>query len=285
MTLEQFIAEIENSFRNYAETGDIDRISIKGWVIDCLREFGKNICELRETIVEVDNSSADLPDNFKSLKLALKLNAEGYRITPPQEVTPYIYKRRIENEAYFDEISQTYVTSCDSKVITEAILIDNKHAEVFYQPEWLSVVKGMKKDYFDVDCLNIHPAVRYAYPNQINITKRTLNANFRKGIIYIQYFAMPSDENGEIEIPEITTGDIKKYIENYVKLKIGEDLILNNKNPVAIAQLMGMWKQDERLLRNAAKSEANWHGLPKGWAENLRKSRNIEMSKYNLPRL
>ena len=45
MRISEFYAEIETTFQNFAETGDIDRISIKGWVISCLREFGKNICD------------------------------------------------------------------------------------------------------------------------------------------------------------------------------------------------------------------------------------------------
>ena len=45
ISLEQFTAEIETSLSNYAESNDIDRQSIKTWVIQALRKFGKNICE------------------------------------------------------------------------------------------------------------------------------------------------------------------------------------------------------------------------------------------------
>ena len=43
ISLEQFTAEIETSLSNYAESNDIDRQSIKTWVIQALRKFGKDI--------------------------------------------------------------------------------------------------------------------------------------------------------------------------------------------------------------------------------------------------
>jgi hypothetical protein len=60
-----------------------------------------------------------------------------------------------------------------------------------------------------------------------NFEKNHKNTNFKKGLIYIKYNSLPSDENGEITIPIITTGDILRYITNYVKIQIAENLILN----------------------------------------------------------
>ena len=73
---EQFVAEIETSLSNYSDSNDIDRQSIKTWLIQALRKFGKNICERNETIVEVKNSMALLPETFKSLTIALKVETK-----------------------------------------------------------------------------------------------------------------------------------------------------------------------------------------------------------------
>ena len=73
ITLEQFIAEIESTFSSYTDTHDIDRVSIKTWVIEALRMFGKNICDLREGVVEIKNSRALLSETFKSLILDVKI--------------------------------------------------------------------------------------------------------------------------------------------------------------------------------------------------------------------
>ena len=286
MLLSEFFAELENTFSTYYETGDIDRISIKTWVIACLREFGKNICEQREAIVEVKNSQATLPETFKSLILALDLTECGYEIKGDKEKIKdsFIYRERLEQTGYYDFSSHTFVNDSKAKLITESIVVNNVPVEFYYSPNYLSVVKGFKKDSFDVDCLNLHPSIRNAYSNQISINKNTLQANFKTGKIYIQYNSLPSDEDGEIIIPEFTTSSIALYIENYVKLKIAESLILNNKNPSpGLGALAQNWQQQMIPLRNAAKSESSFNGLPKRWDKKYKKMLQIEMSQYNLP--
>lgn len=286
MSLEEFIAEIETTFSNFTDTGDIDRISIKGYVISCLREMGKDICDKREAIIEIKNSQALLPAHFKSLILALKANPKNYKIIGDREQAQnsFIYKERIENEVFYDWSTNQYVDNCNSKRITEKIIMNNQEAEFYYEPEWLSLVKGIKKDSLDTACLNLHPAIRNSYSDYISINNRTLQTNFKDGYVYMQYNSLPTDDEGELIIPEISTGDLVKYVENYTKWKIGENLILNDKNPKAISQLLSMWRQDEVRLRNAAKSECKFNGLSKNWHKKRENYLNKQMSKFDLPK-
>lgn len=286
-SMSEFIAELETSFSNYAESGDIDRVSIKTWVISCLNEFGKNICEKNEAFIQIKNSQGNLPETFKSLILALNLKPEAYTVFGDREQAEdsFIYRQRIIEPAYFDFVTNEYVSTCKSKIVTEKIIMNNQPTELYYSPQLLSVVKGFKRDSFDIDCLNIHPSIRDAYPNQISINKRTVQTNFKEGNIYIQFNSLPTDEDGEIVIPEYTTGDLLKYIENYVKIKITEDLILKNRNPQGAGTLLQSWYQQRVMLRNAAKSECNYHGLPKNWNKGYKKRLQLETSQYNLPRV
>ena len=61
-TLDEFIAEIETTFSTYAETNDIDKVSIKTWVIECLRPFITDIFTKRSfsvlAICEATNHKA-----------------------------------------------------------------------------------------------------------------------------------------------------------------------------------------------------------------------------------
>ena len=286
MTLEEFIAEIETTFKNYTETGDIDRISIKMWVIHCLRQMGNNICDIREKIVDVRNSQVLMPETFKSVKLALKLKPEGYKIfgdvNEAQE--SYIYRQRIENEAWFNTITREYETTCNSKIITEKIFLNNQPAEFYYTPQWLSVTKGIKKDSFDVDCLNLRPEIRNSYKSEISINNRTINTNFPTGQIYVQYNSLPSEgENEEIIIPEITTLDLVHYIEMYVKTRICEQLIANNLNPQGLSQLYSVWKQELPSLKRLALTECKFHGLTRGWESRFKALNERQISAFNLP--
>lgn len=286
MTLSEAIAEIESRFSSFANSNDLDKVSIKTDILNELKKFGLNICDINEAILQVSNSQVRLPEEFKSLKLALLLDPIGCHIHGDRNniTQDYIYYQRIENPAYFNEVTQEYITSCDSKIVTEKITINNTPVDFFYDYQWLSLVKGINKKVLSADCLNIHPAIRNGYLNQINITNNILNTNFSEGRIYLQYYALPNDGE-EIIIPEFTTGDLLQHILNVVKIKIAEDLIANNANPQGIAQLYSVWKGQEREYRAAALRETNFHGLDKGWSKRYKRANQRETAKFNLPSL
>ena len=287
MTLTQFIAEIESDFKSFADSKSIDRVSIKLTVINELKRFGVNIAHLKEDIIDISNSTAYLPDSFKSLKLALKLDPKGCKYDGDREslTQDYIYKQRIENLAYFDEVNQEYITTCNPKIITETITVKDLRAEFYYECQWLSLTKGISKENLAVDCENIHPAIRNKYPNEISITNRILNTNFSKGTIYIQYYSLPTDEEGEIEIPETTTMALYRYIQNAVKTKIAEDLIANGDNPQGLSQLYSMWKQEQSFLRKEALVETKFQGLGKQWGKRLKTLNRRDINVFALPKI
>src|SRR5690349_2469234 len=133
--LREFIAELENTFNIYSETGDVDRVSIKMWVISCLNEFGKNICEKREAIIKVENSQAKLPETFKSLILALDLTEQGHKVNGDlgKVKDSFIYRQRIEQPGYYDWVTNEFVENCNGKEITESIIVNNQPVEIYYR--------------------------------------------------------------------------------------------------------------------------------------------------------
>ncbi len=284
VTFDEFVADIETTFANYAATGDIDRNSLKSWIIECLRKFGKNICDQRETIVEVKNSRVILPETFKSMILGLKLNPEENKNLKNNRRL-IVEKQRIENPAYFSDVTlDYYVDNCQSKVVTEKIYTYYEYEGKCYSNEWLSVVKGFKSDSFDTKCLNLNPIIRDSFPNKVSITSRTLNTNFREGKIYLQYNSLPTGEDGEIAIPIISTGDILNYITNSIKIKLAEVLIINDKSPESLNKLISLWLQNDYKYFILAKSEANWSGLSKDFGKKIYAKNRRNQDLYNLPK-
>lgn len=285
ITLEEFTAKIETTFSIYAETNDIDRQTIKTLVIECLRQFGKNICDKRDAIVEVKNSRVVLNENFKSLILALKIRDTDPLENGKIEKRLIVEKQKIENPVAWDAIQRDYVANyCESKILTEKTYVYNQKNDLYYNYEWLSLKQGIKSASLDVKCLNMHPSIRGAYPNYISITNRTINTNFKEGKIYLQYNALPSDEDGEIAIPIISTGDIEKYAECYIKSRIAQDLIISKKADASLNQLIGLWMGQERQLYILAKSEANWNFDEKAWARKTYAKNREAQNLYNLPK-
>lgn len=284
VTLDEFIADIETTFSKYAATNDIDRNSLKGWVIECLRKFGKNICDTRETVLKVENSRVVLPESFRSMIVGLRLFDESAK-KENQDKRLIVEKQKIENPAYWSDTTMDYfVNYCESKITTEKIYTYYQHEQRCYDYQWLVVNKGINKDTIATNCLNLNPLIQGNFENRVSITKRTMNTQFKTGLVYIQYTSLPADEKGEIVIPIISTGSIKEYIENTIKIKICEDLIINDKNPQALIQLMGKWEQKDRKLYIEACSESNWSGFSPKWYLNIYKKNRENQNLYTLPR-
>lgn len=281
MKISEFIAEIESNFPTYAK--DLDKVSIKYDVLQQLRIFGLNIAQVSEQVLQVSNSKATLPEDFKSLKLALKLKAAGHNIQG--EVDSYTYKETVENYKWFDEVNQEYVDDGCPKIVRESINFPKGKVNFFYNYSWLSLVRGIKKNVISKDCLNFHPSIRNAYADEINITGTTLNTNFTDGEIYIQYYGLPTDEEGEIIIPEFTTGDLLTYITQYVKVNIAERLIQNNLNPQGISQLYPTWKSELPMLGIKARKEAIFNNLDKDWNKKFKALNRRDIAVFNLPKL
>ena len=286
ITLDEFIAEIESTFKIYADTNDIDRVLIKTIVINELRKFGKNICDKREAIVDIKNSQVLLPENFKSLILALKLTPnEELDCKDNTEKRLIIERQRIENPAEWTTTTRDYfVNYCESKIVTEKVYAYNERVDKFYTPHFLSLYKGFSNSSLDTNCLNLHPSIRDSYSDKISITNRTLRTNFREGKIYIQYNSLPEDEEGEIVIPIISTGSILNHIKNKVRIELGQHLILSQLNTSGLKELLPIWLQNERLYFIEAKSEANWAGMnQKEWAKQRQQRNRVEQNRFNLP--
>lgn len=286
MKLSEFIAEIETSLRKYAQS--IDRTTIKFTVISELKKFGLNIADLQESVLEVRDNKAELPDGFLYLKAALKLKSEGmYELTEPDPdfFDSYIFRERVENVMYFDDITNEYIKPDCAKYITEVIrLPKNNTAKFYYGYEWLSLTKGINKSVIDKECLNLHPSIRNSYPHQVNITGSTLHTNFKKGRVYIQFYELPT-EDGEIVIPEFTTGHILQYMFSKVKARISEDIITNDENAQNLINLLPLWQQESMMNFKLALNEAKFHSLDKNWAQRIKRQNREYFSHYELPNL
>lgn len=279
ISLEQFTAEIETSLSNYAETNDIDRLSIKTWVIQALRKFGKNICEKNETVVEVKNSRALLPETFKSLTFAVKVRTKPFTEEETKQLVSE--KRYIENAAVFDTISMDYVVNyCETKLVTEKTYT-NIEPPKFYGYELLALAPHINKDVIDTNCFNLHPTIA-SKPNEISISARTLSANFKEGYIFLRYNSLPQVDN-EIAIPILSNGAIHDYIENNITLKIAKNLIFNNKNATGLKELYTSLKADDDRLLHAAKTESSFYGLGDGsWTRKMYKQNLINRKRLGL---
>lgn len=283
--LSEIIAEIETDLSNYVD--DIDRNSIKRNCVLQLKRFGNNILGIQEATVDIDNSQGTLPENFQALKMAINLDPFGMvvdeTVSEDDLRGSFIYKRRLETDGYYNPINHEYVAGCSTKLVEEVITLSTGNAKVYYQPSWLTLTPGINRTAVAKDCLNLNKALRGQNLNEISINNFTVNANFSKGKIYIQYYGLDS-EDGEIYIPDGIHGNLENYLVSYNKYKIAENIIANNKNPQALSSLLPLWKQDSNDYFRLALTESKFMALGDNWAKKMKAKNRATFAQYNLPR-
>lgn len=272
ISFSEFVAEIESKMSVYSDSNDIDYQSIKTAVIQALRKFGKNICEKSETIVEVKNNSALLPETFKSLTLAVKVDTQEQRKKDSKQlINEKIY---IENPAIWSSMTLEYIVDyCQTKIVTEKTYANKEH-HIIYDLQPLSLEPYINQDTLDVNCFNLMPQIRNNYPNKISIVNRTLRTNFKEGFVYVQYNSLPSLD-GEIAIPIFTNQAIYDYILMHVQVELAENIILNNKASQGLIQIFQMWKQELPAKKIEAQFEAKSNGLSSDWTRKFYKQKLI----------
>ena len=77
MTRRSLLAEIQSELKQYDESGLLDYRSLNRWIKNEIRRFGANVMVLTEKVVEVKNGKATLPEDFFSLNIAAKCDADS----------------------------------------------------------------------------------------------------------------------------------------------------------------------------------------------------------------
>lgn len=281
-TVNSLIATIKTQYSSYNSSGLIDEVSIYDWVIEASKKFGENVMILQDTVVEVKDSMATLPDNYYSLYSAHLCEKKGYVLKDPKHIDTlqqsYMWVERVERSSSWNSCEPCCKEDTE-KTIVEKYYFRDVEAEFHYKnPILLKLGKTMKRNKCHKDCRNL--LVR-DNPNEITINQKTLQSNFREGNIYIQYYGLETDEDGSPLIPESPKGEVEKYIEYYVKRNFFEGLIANGDDPNA-RTLFQFYIQKEDSQLGLALTDAKFSRLTPDSFKKLQKINRAEMLKYEM---
>lgn len=285
ITIESFIEEIKSDFRRADDAGLIDEASIYRDIELGLKRFGNDVYELHETVIEVKNGKVVLPSNFGSLYVAFLCEPFGYSTDSTLE------KHSLQDSNFYIEKTErdTRWNTCDpcctetsEKMITERIFLNETKAYAdfhYHRPQLLKLGKSFNKN-------NCHDKCRNKYvtesPYEIIINKNTLHANFDTGSIYMQYYGLPSDEDGNMTIPNSYNGHLETYLEYHVKERLIERL-LGNGDAKYLSNMYPIVAQKRAVaLKNAASEIKMGKINPDRFRARFRKLNRIEALKYSL---
>lgn len=274
------VAEVRSSLRKYSDAGLIDENSLYRDIEQGLKRFGNDVMEKHETVVRVEAGKAHLPNNFFSLLVAYECEPLGFENSSKVEyedlLSSYLYKERVvdsdrwsECEACCEENSQN--------VITEKVYFKQELLKFHYHnPILLSLGKTFNKNACHGKCRNKYVRDN---PNEITISGTTLHANFNEGDIYMQYYGLPIDEDGHVDIPDTKNGHLETYLEYYLKRRLAEDLIANN-DAKGLQNMYSVFAQQEQISLKNASSELKMSSLKPSFAKRLKRLNRLEMLQY-----
>lgn len=284
-TITQLKAEIKTDFKSYEESGLIDDISLDLWIRNALQRFGGNIQTLQEKTIEVSNGQAKLPDNFYSLHLAVKCAPTKHEVICGEEdelQSVYQYRVRTEAQREWDNQSNQYKTE-SYKEVTEKIFFHNGKSEVdfhYRHTNFLRLTKGFVKEKCHKSCVNLSKHLTYDSPYEINIQGDYVQANFNKGFIYIQYYGLQTNEEGDILIPDMSSSRVYEYLMYHCKRRILENIWQNGDEDNLQNKIQYML-QMERDAFSVAMTEAKFSTVSGyGWWKSIKKNNQLRTRIY-----
>lgn len=282
MNREYLIEEIKSDLSKYDDAGLIDEQSLNRDIIKGLRRFGNDVCTLQEDVIEVINSKAILPESFFSLYVAYHCVPYGYdgtKVTRPGEVSSDFFIERTENNSKWNSCDPCCVET-EEKIITERVFVNMDTSVDFYynNPLPMKLGKSFNKKNIHNKCRN---KLIQESPYEIVINNLTVHTNFKEGSIYLQYYGLPTDEEGEIDIPDTANGHLDTYLEYFLKRRTAERLIGNN-DAVGLTNLYTIYNQQEQISLRNASNELKMKSLTPKAFKRMKRSLDLTTLQYEV---
>jgi hypothetical protein len=280
MVADDIIAKVKRDFQKYVDAGLVDEDELYRDLVFALKKFGNDITYIQETVVEVKDGYAQLPKSFFSLYLAYLCEPLGFKVDNVEFhdlQSSHYYVERTKQTSKWNECD----ACCDEKetsVIRENLYFNSGKVIYYYtNPTLLRLGKAFKKDSCHADCRN---KIVRDNPNEIVIVNFRLQANFNEGNIYLQYYGLPTDEDGNIEVPESANGHLELYIEYYLKRRLTEVLMGNN-DAQGLANLYSVFAQQESINLRKASNELKMANInPKSLSRRIQRLNRLESLQY-----
>lgn len=265
MTFKEFSSNIRSDLRKYNNVGLIDDITIIRELYRILDLFGTYSKVRTDKVIEVENNTAKLPDNFKSLILAIK--CEPAKEELPEENKPIDLGTYIETTADIRRKKWDNCNPCnftyEDECIVERVYLHKGAAPIKYyynKPTLLKLTDGIDVDKCAEECKNKFVT---RSPFSINIVGNKLYTNFKEGDIYMQYYGYPTDDDGYPILPDSELGSFLAYAETRIKIKILENILYNGEDTAGdkIASIIQRLDQKERDLYLKTMTEFKMAGI------------------------
>lgn len=281
MTIKEVIAEVESIFPQYAEAGLIDNISISRNIVTALRGFGNNIMVKSEDFVQVKGGKAKLPEDFWHLTVAIKAEPFDYKVTKGTRDTllsSHFFRERTEERTVWNYTLDEHVPE-NTTTIREKFVFRKAEADFRYRPVApLKPVKAFKRNRCSLNSPYRNKDFAKNSPYEINIYNHHLQTNFPEGTIYMQYLALPTDDEGNVIIPETQHDKLRTYILLLAQKEVLYRVLMSD-DDVNVQGKLQLVLQLEREAKQLAHTEAKMGALG-NWKEDYIRKKRLQTLAY-----
>jgi len=239
---EPVYSTVKEEFKSYFDTGSIDDLLFPTYLKKCLDKLNKGAYPIVDEILHLEDFQARLPDNFYAVR-------EAWLCT---EIPLYPYRTAnsfYSQAASLDTIQVSPVISggqactnvncntqgCDGTQcmpeLLQAVYKTNNEIQRSYKKEYLLKPGNISvHKHCNVHCSNFGASG----PDSFDIRDNKFVTNFRKGKVYLIFYATEYDNIGNQLMPD--NYRIKEFVEAFIKYKVVETLT-NQVNDETFAQL------------------------------------------------
>lgn len=283
-TAESFIADLKSSDYFKDNPHLIKDLSVYRWLKLALKKFGRNVMTKQEAIVTIKNYRGNVPKDFGQLALAVHCKTNFCKAYGDKDhlLQSYLWAERVETTFLQEQIYIESDNGCkepvrEHSIVEKLYLHDGGELHIYYSnPQYVKLGRDVLRESCTDKCVN-----RFVKdsPYSINIKGDGVQANFKDGVIFIEYYAIPADEDGLPIIPDTMNGYLEEYLEYTVKRRLLEDALMS-KDSTALANMFSLYLQMEKELFERAIVDTNPFTMKTFW-DAIGKRRN-DMSKFDI---
>jgi hypothetical protein len=215
-------ARVKEELKSYFDSGVVDDLMFPIWTNKCLQKLSKATLPITQTLLFMDNYEAKLPPDFISVRECW-LTASGF---PLEYRVPGSYYQQITTQLNRPYDACNPLVNCDPcnpDIITvvaktNTYVTNNIRLSYLLKPGSIITRNDHCDNLPEMGCLNYSSTSADTF----DVRDGKLFTNFRSGDVFLMYYSMQSDNEGNQLIPE--NYRIQEFIEAFLKQKVFEQV-------------------------------------------------------------
>lgn len=264
---DELYARVMKKLNTYVSMGLVDDGDFNHYLKDALEEIGQSVYKECEAAIPVCDYKAPLPVNFFRFHAGFKCRGEYRANKQINEQRPQVFFSDVDVNT---NCSSDCCVECDGRndplnIIVRTYIDGNVDLCNYRDPVLLRISPNVRER-----CTEDSASLFCTSLEEITIKDDVILTGYTDADIYIQYFGLPMNSDGMLQIPDNT--QFEKYLEYYIIVMVLEGLYLNSSAP-DISQKLGYFKQQFDYHERQA---VYFHKLPSfaRMVESIRRSRN-----------